>query len=773
MSMSNGVTGGVFATLSGLQASKPRINTQLSLNGTLYTVNATNYGSAIPVNGFFANPVTKQVIDISNIQSSIDTAGSNSVHYLPYGVFELTEAIKIDGTNRDLVNVTIEGVGTLKLADSVQRQNIIESISGSDFTVKDITVQHNADRGGFFSRHAPKPGITANSGALVNGTKPIGSSSIDVDAATLAGSVGGGNTFTVDGDSTIYTITNFVTAAGNAMAGITFTPTLVAEATDNSIVNIGQASFYKTKTTASTGDSLLNFDALNVQANSGVFPLTQMYIGEQFQFMRRVTGSFNGYEVDPTHNTVYTITSNVPMAAGGIGEEFLNVGISPALTQGVDQNIFITSIQDANNRYSNGVYLAGCENPRIENVKVNQTVWHGILVGTGPRTATGTSVGGDKGIVTDCIIDSYGGNGIAMADQTNTKINKNYVSNNFSGVGAGIFPDSECDGCSIVDNTVEGAVWGIFCLSSTGYKIALNTLYNNDIGIVVDANGDNNVIKGNIITGNATSSAGIFLRKGDLKESYPYTATDVEGNIISNITSGAGIVVPPFAGAVSSTIFDDVAFVNIRGNIITDVGSYGISLTSIVNSKIDSNIIVRSGNDGINGTDMESVRFSNNDIYNAGVTTNASGIYIEESTDITIKQNTAVTIPFTTSSTDYGLEFGPNVVSYIISDNAFKGDVSQTLNVDVKTQGSVLTVDATLDFPSVPAGTHADLTITLTGVKSLDAVIVVPPSAGIGSMMFTGFVSAANTVTVRAFNPTGVAIDLASLTFRVKVDTYI
>ena len=452
--------------------------------------------------------------------------------------------------------------------------------------------------------------------------------------------------------------------------------------------------------------------------------------------------------------------------------EFLSVGISPSLTSDINSDTFITSIQDANNRYSNGIYLAGCDNPRVENVKVNQAVWHGVLIGTGPRTAPGASAGGDKGIVSDCIINEFGGNGIALADQTNTKVHHNYVTNNFSNVGAGIFPDSECDNCSIIDNTVEDCLWGVISLSSTGHKISLNTLTNNSIGIVIDSNGDNNVVGDNVITGSASSSAGIFLRKGDLKESYPYFATVVHDNIISDIGSGSGIIVAPFSGAVSTTVLDDLSFANISSNIITDVGVYGIQLTSMVNSKVSDNIIVRSGNDGINGTDLEQITIVNNDIYNAGVNTNASGIYIEESTDITIKQNTSIAIPFTASNTDYGLEFGANVTNDIVSDNVFRGDIAQTLGVNVINQGSELTFNAVLDYPSIPAGSHADLTVPANGASPLDIVMVAPQATGIGGMIFTGFVSANDIVTVRAFNPTAAPIDLGSLTYRVKVDTY-
>ena len=274
-----------------------------------------------------------QIINTADIQGSIDNAGSNAVHYLPKGTYDVTESVKIDGTNRNLVNVSIIGEGALRLADNVQRQNVIESVSGENFTVKDITIQHNADRGGFFSRHAPQAGITSNSGATVDGATSSGATAINISATSLVGSVGGGNTFVISGDTTNYTVTNNVTASSNSMIGITFTPALSSNAADGAQVSVGQALLYKSKASALTGASSLDFDALRVNVNQPPFPLTQMYVGEQFQFMRRSGSSLNNYEVDPTHNTVYTITNNVPMVAGGIGEGVFKCGNITVINQ--------------------------------------------------------------------------------------------------------------------------------------------------------------------------------------------------------------------------------------------------------------------------------------------------------------------------------------------------------------------------------------------------------------------------------------------------------
>ena len=66
MAMSNGVTGGNFATLADLQASKVRVDTKVSLNGIDYTINSVNFGEGLAVNSLFANPVIGTTTSLIN-----------------------------------------------------------------------------------------------------------------------------------------------------------------------------------------------------------------------------------------------------------------------------------------------------------------------------------------------------------------------------------------------------------------------------------------------------------------------------------------------------------------------------------------------------------------------------------------------------------------------------------------------------------------------------------------------------------------------------------
>lgn len=91
--------------------------------------------------------------------------------------------------------------------------------------------------------------------------------------------------------------------------------------------------------------------------------------------------------------------------------------------------------------------------------------------------------------------------------------------------------------------------------------------------------------------------------------------------------------------------------------------------------------------------------------------------------------------------------------------------------------GSAITLiksaTATLNFPSIAAtGGTQDLTITVTGAVVGDTVSMGLPAAPDAGVVFNAFVSAANTVTIRATNTTAGAIDPASASYRVTVTRF-
>ena len=98
----------------------------------------------------------------------------------------------------------------------------------------------------------------------------------------------------------------------------------------------------------------------------------------------------------------------------------------------------------------------------------------------------------------------------------------------------------------------------------------------------------------------------------------------------------------------------------------------------------------------------------------------------------------------------------------IISTNGFTAGTGLTVT-------NVLGASATLNFASIAAAASEDLTITVTGANANNVVALGLPAAPAAGLVFNAFVSAADTVTVRASNITGSAVDAASATYSAVV----
>jgi hypothetical protein len=103
----------------------------------------------------------------------------------------------------------------------------------------------------------------------------------------------------------------------------------------------------------------------------------------------------------------------------------------------------------------------------------------------------------------------------------------------------------------------------------------------------------------------------------------------------------------------------------------------------------------------------------------------------------------------------------------------FSGPV-RSLNGFIASDGSntitkVLSGSASLNFAEIAAAAQASLTITVTGAAVGDEVIMALPAAPAAGIVFNAFVSAADTVTVRASNITAAPVDPAAATYGVIV----
>lgn len=93
-----------------------------------------------------------------------------------------------------------------------------------------------------------------------------------------------------------------------------------------------------------------------------------------------------------------------------------------------------------------------------------------------------------------------------------------------------------------------------------------------------------------------------------------------------------------------------------------------------------------------------------------------------------------------------------------------------TARVRLASRGKLtLSGTATLNFGSIGAGLAADLTISVPGAAVGDPVAISAPAALESGITVMGFVSATDTVTVRAVNNTAGAVDPASAAYRAIV----
>ncbi len=133
-------------------------------------------------------------------------------------------------------------------------------------------------------------------------------------------------------------------------------------------------------------------------------------------------------------------------------------------------------------------------------------------------------------------------------------------------------------------------------------------------------------------------------------------------------------------------------------------------------------------------------------------------------------------ITFNPDNTSPGLNVGVNATDPSAATNADFWNNSTTgfnmmrhANTNLVMDGSLI-ASGTLDFPSVASLGNQVLTITVTGAADGDVVTLgIPNGSKTAGLIFTTWVSASNTVSIEAYNSTGIAIDPASGTFKVRV----
>lgn len=117
------------------------------------------------------------------------------------------------------------------------------------------------------------------------------------------------------------------------------------------------------------------------------------------------------------------------------------------------------------------------------------------------------------------------------------------------------------------------------------------------------------------------------------------------------------------------------------------------------------------------------------------------------------------------------IEFGSSGTRTTLTGTA-TADRTQTLPNESGTIAVFRVTSTNLDFPSIAGNGRATIDVTVASAEVGDAVLAVPTTARTGNfqqILFSGFVSSSNTVTVLAVNTYGTALDLPSLAFKIMV----
>jgi hypothetical protein len=121
------------------------------------------------------------------------------------------------------------------------------------------------------------------------------------------------------------------------------------------------------------------------------------------------------------------------------------------------------------------------------------------------------------------------------------------------------------------------------------------------------------------------------------------------------------------------------------------------------------------------------------------------------------------------------IQFGIPATRTILNGSATAARTVTLPNITGTLPIALISTSTSLSFGAITAGGFVDLTITLTGAATTDVVFVTcldTAGRGItnGKLVFEAFVSAANTVTVRAHNPTsGTITPGAAYNFKVAI----
>lgn len=358
--------------------------------------------------------------------------------------------------------------------------------------------------------------------------------------------------------------------------------------------------------------------------------------------------------------------------------------------------------------------------------------------------------------ISDNLIDGATHRAITAAAWADRVIVKNNRIINHHGTVAIL---AAANGVVVDGNSIE-QIDGSYEASATSLRaIFVEAGFSNVAGVIIR----NNVLYNRLAADGTRSAASQKLRFLNIQGVGSYAVSDVRvtGNKARNISIGINAVVD---GPISDLLALDNDWQNEDGSAISQVVAHasprmirdsGVlrGSSGVENALVLRPVVVQSGTAGYNGFFVDVTEVStgsgNKNLMEARL---AGSIYWS------VDNTGRMRLPMG------AIELGN------ASDTTVQRASAGRISVEGNVVAHVLSATATLDFGSVAAQSFVDLTITVAGAAAGDCVSLgVPTAAVTAGIAYTAWVSATNTVTVRAHNYTAGALDPASGSFKAAI----
>lgn len=422
--------------------------------------------------------------DTAAIQAAIDSLSSGGSVYFPPGVYNVT-GIRIDGTSANRTNITLYGDGpasTLQMAAG-NTSNVVKSLSGSGFHIRDLKIQGALGRG-VTPLRAPTKGFWTPSTAYLAGDT-VEVSSTDTQTTTVAAS------------NLVYScLSNYTSSATFAADKATYW-VLTTDPNFNTVdISYGTRNgIYLSGATNSSVENCTIVDCVYAGINVGTGPVQAGNATPGSSYIR-VEGNY----IDNCDNGVAGGEQTYVTYVGNNVKSCLNFGIVID-----DPNSFgcVVSSNTVTGCGSHGIYFYGPDYSTITGNTVAFCTNVGILV---IQASTSCPISGNS--VSNCQ------QGIRLYNNSTATVTGNTCrANTQYGISVELMSQvsissNECD-----NNLLDG----IYLNSVSAFSVASNSCsLNVGSGIRADASSEGSIVGGALINNNNSGSptatgSGIYL----------------------------------------------------------------------------------------------------------------------------------------------------------------------------------------------------------------------------------------------------------------------